>query len=147
MTNAITIERTWKLNPNRDDWDHFGYNTITVHTLYLSRVRARPDHSADHHRMSWAHTAEIFFNLGREEFYWKNKSFAERWAMIHQQKRRWFPQVWPRPKVHVYEYSAIATCDGELNTFLDWEDFEEMLSYEVYVPVKPKTSKKKARGE
>ncbi len=144
MTTAIPIERTWKLNPEKSNWNHYGYKTITVHTLYLSRVKVRPDHSADHRLMSWIDTAKIFFNLGKKQYYWKNISFSERWEMIRQQERRWFPQVWPRPKVHVYEYAAIATCDGELDTFLDWEDFQEMLAYEVYLPVKPKTSKKKA---
>jgi hypothetical protein len=103
MTNAITIERTWKRNPDKDDWNYFDYKTITVHTLYLSRVKVRPDHNDDHRHMSWARTAEIFFNLGREEFYWKNKSFSERWEIIRNRERRWFPRVWPRPKIHVYE--------------------------------------------
>ena len=144
MTNAITIEQTWKLNPDKDDWDHLGYKTITVHTIYLSRVRVRPDHMDDHRRMRWAQTAKIFFNLGREEFYWKNKSFSERWEIIRNSKRRWFPRVWPRPKIHVYEYAAIGTCDGELDTFLDWDDFQELGAYGVYSPVKSKTIKKKA---
>ena len=144
MTNAITIEQTWKLNPDKDDWDHLGYKTITVHTIYLSRVRVRPDHRDDHRRMRWAQTAKIFFNLGREEFYWKNKSFSERWEIIRNSKRRWFPRVWPRPKIHVYEYAAIGTCDGELDTFLDWDDFQELVAYGVYSPVKSKTIKKKA---
>ena len=103
MTDAITIERTWKRNPDKDDFNHLGYDTITVHTLYLSRVKVRPDHTDDHRHMSWARTAEIFFNLGEELDYWKNKSFAERWEIIRNNERRWFPRVWPRPKIHVYE--------------------------------------------
>ena len=144
MTNAITIEQTWKLNPGKDDWDHLGYKTITVHTIYLSRVRVRPDYMADNRRMRWATVIKILFNLGREQYHWKGKSLAERWEIIRGIEKRWFPQVWPRPKIHIYEYAGIATCDGELDTFFDWDDFQELLAYDVYSPVKSKTTKKKA---
>lgn len=144
MTNVISIERTWKINPEKNDWSQFGWDRITIHTLYLSRVKVGPDHSAEYRLMSWTDTAQIFFNLGKEHFYWKNKSFVERWEIICNRERRWFPQVWPRPKVHVYEYAAIATCDGELQTYLDWNDFEEEIMHDVYLPVKSKTTKKKA---
>ena len=99
---------------------------------------------ADNRRMRWATVTKILFNLGRKEYHWKGKSLAERSEIYRNNERRWFPRVWPRPKIHGYEYAAIATCDGELNTFFDWDEFEEILAYGVYSPVKSKTTKKKA---
>ena len=116
------INQTFVLNKDNDLQSNFGWDKIHVHYIYPSRTVTRREHKVD-----FLLRLKIVFFPGEP---WKDRSFKERfavnWRDVH---------FLPGPKMQVYHYTATATCDGEFETWLDWDDLQEELSYGLYKPV------------
>ena len=116
------INQTFVLNKDSELQSIFDWDKIHVHYIYPSRTVTRREHKVD-----FLLRLKIVFFPGEP---WKGRSFKERfavnWRDVH---------FLPGPKMQVYLYTATATCDGEFETWLDWDDLQEELSYGLYKPV------------
>ena len=115
------INQTFVLNKDSDLQSFFGWDKIHVHHIYPTRIVTRREHKVD-----FLYRLKSILFPGE---HWKNHSFKERLA-IHWRHVHFFPG----PKMQVYRYAATATCDGEFETWLDWDDLQEELSYSMYKP-------------
>ena len=116
------INQTFVINKDSDLQSNYGWDKIHVHHIYPSQILTRREHKVD-----FLLRLKIVFFPGEP---WKGRSFKERfavnWRDVH---------FLPGPKMQVYYYTATATCDGEFETWLDWDDLQEELSYGLYKPV------------
>jgi hypothetical protein len=115
----LKIDQTYTLVKKHKDHTQFGWKKITIHDVYPCRIKTRREHNAD-----FFYRLKIVFFPGK---YWKDRTFKERlttnWKHVH---------FFPGPKMQVYEYTATATCDGEFQTYFDWDAFEEEIMYDIY---------------
>ena len=116
------INQTFVLNKDSELQSNFGWDKIHVHYIYPSRILTRREYNPD-----FLYRLKIVFFPGE---HWKDRSFKERlaihWRHVH---------FLPGPKMQLYDYAATATCDGEFNLWLDWNDLQEEVCYDLYKPV------------
>jgi len=123
---AVTIERTWKLKDDQESHLLAG-DLVTIHHIYAYAHTTRRDPT--YGWGWWLCLKNIFVPEG----YFKTKNLAERISDGRKYRRKLF-STWHTRRRTVYDFEAVATVDGEFETF-SWDMFQEELMYEIWEEV------------
>mgnify|MGYP003643384586 FL=1 len=112
------INRTFTLSEEGKTKSNHGWSKVTIHALYpfISTIGRQ-------------HTPSFFWpirNLFFPKGWFKEQSFKERLKALN------WPSL-PGRKQLVHRLACTATCDGDFEACLIWDDFLEEVDYGLYV--------------